>query len=134
MPLRKEIRHHYTTPSWRATSLRIRKGRAGDRCECTGECGTNHLSENRAMCGDGPEAVVTKRCSAFDGRPHPRTRSRVRLTVAHLDHTPGHDDDENLRAMCQRCHNRYDTTFRKANANRTRRNKKAAGDLFGATS
>jgi hypothetical protein len=31
-------------------------------------------------------------------------RIRVILTVAHLDHTPGHDDDDNLRALCQWCH------------------------------
>lgn len=30
------------------------------------------------------------------------------LTVAHLDHTPGHDDDSNLRAWCQWCHLNYD--------------------------
>lgn len=63
------------------------------------------------------------------------------LTVAHLgtvkpDGTPGdkHDKmdcrDENLAALCQRCHLRYDLDEHKANAAITRRNKKlAAGQL-----
>jgi hypothetical protein len=33
------------------------------------------------------------------------------LTISHLDHTPGHDDDENLRARCQWCHLTYDERF-----------------------
>jgi len=76
---------------WEQISRRIRFGRAGGRCEW---CGAEH------------------------GRPHPVTGSRVVLTCAHLgtphaDGTPGdkHDKmdvrDENLAALCQRCHLRY---------------------------
>jgi len=46
--------------------------------------------------------------------PHPITGARVVLTVAHLDHTPENNDDANLLAMCQRCHNRYDADHRSA--------------------
>ncbi len=42
------------------------------------------------------------------------------LTVAHLDHTPENVADDNLRAMCQRCHLRYDARHHAANARRTR--------------
>lgn len=128
MPIRREMRHHYATKAWRALSQRIRKERAGDRCECVGECGTDHLAENaeRQM----PRGVEG-RCSAFEGQPHPVTRSAVVLTVAHLDHDPTNNDEEgNLRALCQRCHNRYDQAHRKANANQTRRARKAIGDLL----
>jgi len=38
----------------------------------------------------------------------------VVLTVAHLDHTPEHCDDANLKAWCQRCHNTYDMPMRRA--------------------
>ena len=38
--------------------------------------------------------------------------SKVVLTIAHLDHTPENNNDENLRALCQRCHNRYDAKHR----------------------
>lgn len=37
----------------------------------------------------------------------------VVLTITHLDHTPEHCDPDNLRALCQRCHNRYDAEHRK---------------------
>lgn len=42
------------------------------------------------------------------------------LTIAHLDHTPEHCDPSNLRALCQRCHNRYDAKHR----SETRKNNK----------
>ena len=35
------------------------------------------------------------------------------LTVAHLDHTPGHDEDSNLKALCQWCHLNYDKLHHK---------------------
>lgn len=58
-------------------------------------------------------------CGAKNYEPHPVTGSKVVLTTAHLgtafpDGTPGdkHDKmdvrEENLAALCQRCHLRYD--------------------------
>lgn len=38
--------------------------------------------------------------------------SRVVLTIAHLDHIPEHCDYDNLRALCQKCHNSYDAKHR----------------------
>ena len=35
------------------------------------------------------------------------------LTVAHLNHTPGDDRDENLKALCQWCHLHYDAEHHK---------------------
>lgn len=109
MPFQKE---RYP-PNWKEISLRIRE-REGWRC---------------------------KWCQAAQGQPHPRTGSKVILTVAHLgvdypDGTPGnkHDKmdirDENLAALCQRCHLLFDLDEHKANAARTRHEKKlAAGQL-----
>jgi 5-methylcytosine-specific restriction endonuclease McrA len=65
---------------WREISLRVRH-EAGWRCE---------------VCG----------AKQFD--PHPITGSTVILTVAHLDHSKHNNDRNNLKAMCQRCHLRYD--------------------------
>jgi hypothetical protein len=45
-------------------------------------------------------------------QPHPITSARVVLTTAHLDHHPPNCDPANLRAWCQRCHNRYDAAHR----------------------
>lgn len=87
MPIRPDERARYPK-AWRAISLRIRAERAAWRCEQLNASGL--------------------RCTALQGEPHPLTGSRVVLTVAHLDHTPENCADENLRAMCQRCHLLYD--------------------------
>jgi hypothetical protein len=57
-------------------------------------------------------------------------RGLVVLTVAHLDHQPENCADDNLKAMCQRCHNRYDQKHRQRNAAATRRGKKNNRELF----
>ena len=38
--------------------------------------------------------------------------SKVVLTIAHLDHTPENCSEENLKALCQKCHNSYDARHR----------------------
>ena len=100
-------------PNWKTISLRVR-ARDGWRC---------------------------KWCGAKHGQPHPRTGSRVVLTVAHLgvpyaDGRPGdkHDKrdcrDENLAALCQACHLNFDRDEHAQNAAQTRRRKRsAAGQL-----
>lgn len=98
---------------WPAISRSIRD-RSGGQCECRGECGLHH----------------DRRCDERHCQPAQWARGRVVLTVAHLDHDPGNCDPANLRAMCQRCHNRYDQPQRQANARRTRRGRKAVSDLF----
>ena len=80
-------------PDWEKISERIRFERAAMQCECEGECGHH----KRGL-----------RCDAKQGMPHPVTKSKVVLTVAHLDHTPANCSDDNLKAMCQRCHISYD--------------------------
>ena len=107
MPIRPEDRARYPA-DWTRISLRIR-ARAGWRCE-------------------GSPAYPE--CRAENGHPHPVTGSRVVLTVAHLDHQPENCADENLKAMCQRCHLKYDAAHHAANAATRRRARKALGDLF----
>lgn len=36
----------------------------------------------------------------------------VVLTIAHLDHMPENCNEDNLRAWCQKCHNKYDAKHR----------------------
>jgi N6-adenosine-specific RNA methylase IME4 len=114
MPIRPENLARYPR-DWPAISLRIRKERAGDRCECHGECGHDHGG----------------RCPEINGEPHSITGSTVILTVAHLDDTPEHCADDNLRAMCQRCHLAYDRDIHIANLREThsRRRLVAANNL-----
>lgn len=108
MPISAENRARYPK-DWKAISLRIR-ARAGNRCE-----GAPGIYED---------------CRAENGKPHPVTGSRVILTVAHLDHVPEHVAEDNLRALCQRCHLTYDAKHHAKNAQATMRARKAAGDLF----
>ncbi len=91
MPIHAEDQRRYPV-NWKAISNRIRFERAGGRCECEGGCG---LHEGR-------------RCGETHGQPARFANGLIVLTVAHLDHTPENCADENLRAMCQRCHLRYD--------------------------
>jgi hypothetical protein len=102
MPIRPENRNRYP-PDWPHISLRIRAWRAGWRCECRGECGSDH----------------TGRCPARDEGVNPRTGRRITLTVAHLNHTPENCDEANLRAMCNSCHNAYDSEHRAQTRART---------------
>jgi len=86
-------------PDWEAISLRI-KERAGWKCEF---------------------------CGAVHGEAHPVTGSKVILTTAHLDHIPAHCEDDNLKALCQRCHLTYDGKHHAKNAAKTRRKKRIDG-------
>jgi len=65
-----------------------------------------------------------------NGQPAKWARGRVVLTVAHLDHRPENCADENLKALCQRCHLRYDAEHHQANARKTRHSKRAVRDMF----
>jgi hypothetical protein len=48
----------------------------------------------------------------------------VRLTIAHLDHDPRNNADENIQALCERCHCRLDSKHHAENARATREEKK----------
>lgn len=95
MPIRESEKARYPA-NWPAISLRIRKERAKDRCECDGRCGHDHGG----------------RCVEENAKKALFFRGKVILTVAHLDHTPENCGDENLLAMCQRCHLAYDAPQR----------------------
>ena len=113
MPIRPENRSRYPK-DWPEISRRIRFERAEGRCECTGECGLDHGG----------------RCMAFHGGLHPETYSKVVLTVAHL---PGRKieqcGDDDLKAMCQRCHLTMDASMHARNAARTRDMARGQGRL-----
>lgn len=69
-------------------------------------------------------------CRAANGARHPATGSIVVLTVAHMDHDPGNSAPDNLKALCQRCHNTYDAAHRRRNAAATRHSRRAVRDMF----
>ena len=41
-----------------------------------------------------------------------RDGAKIVLTIAHLDHVPENCARENLRALCQKCHNGHDAKHR----------------------
>jgi hypothetical protein len=116
MPIRTSEAARYPK-DWKAISARI-KARSGGRCECHGECGLHRTTP-------GP-----RRCDERQGEPAKWANGRVVLTTAHLDHQPEHCAEENLRAMCARCHLRYDVAHHQRNAAATRRAKKQNRELF----
>ena len=99
--------------NWSEISENIRV-RAGQRCECTGECGLHR----------------GQRCAELDGMDAKFASGKVVLTVAHRNHYPPDCRDENLLAMCNTCHLRMDTVLHMEHAWRKRRKRKAVGDLF----
>lgn len=106
MPIKAENRALYpggspTSPEWKALRERI-------------------LQRERSCC---------KFCYILNGTT--RSGSKIVLTIAHLDQDPTNNADENLAALCQRCHNRHDAPHRAKNASKTRHAKKSDGDLFG---
>lgn len=133
MPIKPENRKLYP-PNWPEISRRIRLGRANNLCEVCGvrnysvgyridgkffrlsEPPYNHPAgfsdfmaaieltwDYNDCCDQDPKAIV------------------ILLTVAHLDHDPANCADNNLLAMCQRCHNIYDRPHRNETMRVTRK-------------
>ena len=84
-----------------------------------------HRADNR--CEGTPQHPE---CRAENYKLHPETGGKVVLTIAHMDHDESHADPKRCRALCQRCHNKWDAPYRKVNAAKTRRDKSAQIDLI----
>ena len=116
------------SPEWLAIRAHIRahiRARAGDCCE---DCGVKngdigYRDEQGKFHGGymrhkpGAELVIPH----LGGWCTFPIAIKIVCTVAHLDHDPTHNDESNLRFLCQRCHNRYDAAHRKANRARSRK-------------
>ena len=113
MPIKKENASRYPK-NWKEISNRIRFERANEQCECLGECGLHN----------------GRRCEERHNEPAKWAKGKVVLTVAHLDHIPENVSDDNLKAMCNRCHLRYDKDHHSANSKETRRLKKKQIEMF----
>lgn len=99
---------------WDEISRDIRKNRAQWRCECTGQCALHRGN----------------RCEEMDGEKAQWASGRVVLTVAHLNHCKSDSRRENLLAMCNTCHLRYDLVLHARNAFSTRTDDRTL-DMFG---
>lgn len=110
MPIKPENRKRYPS-NWKDIRNKILK-RANNRCEFCGVENHSYVPKAGTENWEFPEPV------------------KVVLTIAHLDHTPENCDPENLRALCQKCHNRYDAEHRRATRSHTRALKDKSLELF----
>lgn len=135
MPIRESEKARYPK-DWPAISKRIRE-RENQRCKWCGAPNGKMVSRfdgTQMWTTDIPEILdpvpwedlrqdiaASATWWGEDGQViglHPKPHQigkpvRVVLTVAHLDHTPENCADDNLAALCQRCHNRYDLPMRR---------------------
>ena len=88
-------------PNWKEIRERILK-RAGNCCE-----GSPKFPD----------------CRAENHKPHPVTGSKVVLTIAHMMQDKG-DDENTLKALCQRCHLNFDLQIHISNRKYGRNHKK----------
>lgn len=139
MPIRPENRARYPN-DWPKIRARI-LARAKNCCE---RCGVqNHAIGGRSRDGvflpalpggesllrlEWPKPGEHAACGAGD-RVEVLRVFRIVLTVAHLNHTPEDCSDENLQALCQRCHLAHDHEHHQRNAYATRRQGRAR-DMF----
>ena len=107
MPIKPENKARYPK-DWKEIRLKVLE-RANNCCE---------------FCGVPNHSIVERR---RNGEIH---RTKIVLTIAHLDHTPENCDMDNLRALCQKCHLTYDAKHHAATASHTRAMKEQTLKLF----
>lgn len=143
MPIKPENKALYPD-NWKEISERIRTVRAKNKCE---KCGVpNHSigyrndigeffpldrsNERDFYAGLGLNSVTKRMLSykeamlmaeiANEYYPAGFKYIVIVLTVGHLDHNPQNNDENNLKAMCQKCHNNYDRKHRNQTMKKTR--------------
>ncbi len=118
MPIRPENKARYPK-NWKEIRERI-KARAGNKCEICGvenrifgfrnKNGTFVALPNQEYLLAAENFIMLEGTKIIE----------IVCTVMHLDHTPEHNEDSNLKFGCQKCHNNYDAPFRAANRKKNR--------------
>lgn len=142
MPIRPENRDRYPA-DWKAISAEVRE-EAGNRCEwCGVENGRwiqrgatlggvavwRYANASAYECGRSAETGDDVADTEPDLMDYGRA-VKVVLTVAHMDHQPENCCRENLKALCQRCHNRYDAPMRRNGIKARAKASLAVADMF----
>jgi len=139
MPIKPENRDRYPKewPQIRAAILE----RAGNKCE---KCKVTNRTRIARGAGKDVDTYMTDDADVYcaeSGQYLGQCRmgdydvlrmTDIVLTIAHLDHVPEHVEPENLLALCQRCHLRYDAVHHAQTARATRRANLKTPDLFEA--
>lgn len=98
MPIRPDLKLLYPA-NWKEISQQIRFVRASGRCE---RCDAPH-GGIRLRSGD-----VVEDYHALNQVGFQLIGSKIILTTAHLNHDPRDNHEENLAALCQKCHLAHD--------------------------
>jgi 5-methylcytosine-specific restriction endonuclease McrA len=77
------------------------------------------LTADRSQWRTMAECMIRLDESGDESNEYDHDPVTIVLTVAHLDHDPGNNDDSNLAAWCQRCHLNYDRGTKTRNHNQT---------------
>jgi hypothetical protein len=130
MPIKPDRKKLYP-PDWKEIRARI-LARAQNKCE---ECGVDNYAigardENNIWSNLNEIDNMNCDCGEALWGDYPNI-IRIVLTISHTCHDESCTDENHLRALCQRCHNRYDAPHRQRNARLTRMSKKAVANLFG---
>lgn len=133
MPIKPELRKKFYGREWRTITRPRILTRAGNCCE---QCKkpNREVVETVSWNSIGAPMMLWRTLRAtwwgwsngrfsevratdrfFEGAAWRRDIRKVRvvLTIAHLNHTPGDDRDDNLKALCQWCHLNYDKLHHK---------------------
>lgn len=137
MPIKPENRDRYPA-NWKEIRAAI-LNRAHDCCEqCKvpnreriargdgPDLDTYQMNDANVYCANTGEHLGRRRMSEFNLL----NMVDIVLTIAHLDHIPENCDPSNLRALCQRCHLRYDALHHAETARATRRDRLNNLELF----
>lgn len=140
--------------NWKSEIRPAIMSRAGSRCEICGvahysvvkwdktirqwerACGNIYIDEigaNGAKTYQEARQLAAEWNSSFNDEDD-RGWIVIVLTIAHLNHDVTDNRPENLKALCQRCHNNHDKDYRKQNAKTTIATKRGLIDLFGSHS
>jgi hypothetical protein len=116
VPIRKELRHLYKTPEYKAARAACRE-RAGDRCE---ECGGGNRHVGYRHEGRFVRLTLG---NPFPPKELPEAKLvLIQCGCSHVDNNPANNADDNLRWLCRGCHLAADAHFHK----RTRATRKDA--------
>ena len=109
MPIKHENRNLYPL-NWGEIRHRI-LNRAKNKCE---KCGVLNGEVIVRLTADRSQYRTFEECDRLlhdhgdESLEYDEKAIRIVLTVAHLDHDPRNNSDDNLKALCQRCHLNYD--------------------------
>ncbi len=137
MPIKPENKSRYPS-NWSEIRAAIleRSGNCCEQCKVKNrtriargagkDVDTYMTDDADVYCADSGQYLGMCRMSEYDVL----RMTDIVLTIAHLDHQPENCAPENLKALCQRCHLKYDAQLHSENARQTRRSKLAIAELF----